>query len=249
MTNLTQSASAGNFSIGALLSGAFSILHSALPRFLALSAIPLIPSLISIFLFGPPDPKNPGAYFTGGAGIASIISLMLYFIIQGSMVYGAFNEMRGRQFSVGEALSKGLARFLPVLGIAVLSGLAIGVGLVLLVIPGLWLICLYYAAVPVCVVEQRGVIASMGRSAELTKGYRWKVLGLVLIVGLVTIIVSGTLSYVGRLIGGFVVEQLIGLVVGLYSGAFGGVMVALTYYTLRSVKEGIDIDRIANVFD
>jgi hypothetical protein len=39
------------------------------------------------------------------------------------------------------------------------------------------------------------------------------------------------------------------LIIQLYATAFGSVLVALVYYCLRSIKEGIDIDRIADVFD
>ncbi len=39
-----------------------------------------------------------------------------------------------------------------------------------------------YVAVPVCVIEKQGVIASLSRSRALTKGYRWQIFGLFLLV-------------------------------------------------------------------
>jgi hypothetical protein len=33
------------------------------------------------------------------------------------------------------------------------------------------------------------------------------------------------------------------------AGAFAGVVITVTYYDLRVIKEGVDIDQIAAVFD
>ncbi len=46
-----------------------------------------------------------------------------------------------------------------------------------LLVPGFILLIMWFVAIPVCVVEQRGSWASMQRSAELTKGHRWKISG------------------------------------------------------------------------
>jgi len=250
MANLTAGASTGTFNIGALISGAFSILHGALPSFLALAVIPVVPAVLSLILVGTPtvSPEDPGAYLRA-TWVFTLGSVILSLMIQGAMVYGAFNQMRGRPFSVGESLSKGFVRFLPLLGVAVLSGLAITIGFLLVIIPGIWLVCMFYVAVPVCVAEHGGVTGSLSRSAELTKGYRWKILGLALIVGIGTIVVSGILSFIGRMIAGPIGGSIVGLVLQVYTIALFGILAALSYYTLRSIKEGIDIDRIANVFD
>ena len=247
LASLSAGISSGEFSIGTLISSTFSVLNGAFGKFIALAAIPLIPNLVTIVIGGGTTPADSGRLII--TGIASIVSAILAFMIQGAIVFGATNEMRGRPFSIGDALSKGLARFLPLLGVAIVCGVAIVIGFALLIVPGLILLCIWYAAGAVCVVEQRGVFASMSRSAELSKGYRWKILGLLLIVGIATAVVEGVIAGVGRAVGGALVGSLVVLIVQLYATAFGSVLVALVYYCLRSIKEGIDIDRIADVFD
>ena len=248
MTNFSQGTTSGDFNIGALISESFGVLNSALPRFLALAVIPVIPLFLEILIVGEPTVEAAGQHgFT--TLFLNVAFLILTFAIQGAMIYGAFNELRGQGFTVGEALSKGLSRFLPLFGVAILSGLAITIGLLLLVIPGLWLFCVLYLAAAVCVVEQRGVTDSMSRSGELTKGYRWQILGLILIIGIASALIAFILSYIGALVAGFVVGQLIGNLVQIYMIALGSVLVSMAYYRLRTIKEGVDIDKITHVFD
>ncbi|MBP0578900.1 hypothetical protein J8I29_06260 [Labrys sp. LIt4] len=248
MTNYSQATGSGDFNIGALISESLAVLHRALPRFLGLGLIPIIPLIISTLVIGVPAPGNPLP--NAGAFIAlMLIYIVLLFVIQGGMIYGAFNELRGQSFSVGDALSKGLARLLPLVGLSILIGLAVTIGLILLVVPGVWLICVLYAAVSVCVVEQRGVTESMSRSAELTSGFRWKILGLALIVGIAGWIVAAIIEYVAGGIGGPTFGALLANLFQVYLIALGSVLSALVYYRLRSIKEGVDIDRLANVFD
>ncbi|WP_448952084.1 hypothetical protein [Labrys neptuniae] len=248
MTNYSQGASPGDFNIGALISESLAVLNKALPRFLGLALIPIIPLILSTLLIGAPalgqPPANPM-----GFGVLFLIYFVLLFAIQGGMIYGAFNELRGQSFSIGDALSKGLARFLPVLGVSLLVGIAVTIGIMLLLAPGLWLLCILYSAVAVCVVEQRGVFDSMSRSSELTSGYRWKILGLLLIVGIAGWVVSMIVKFIGGSLGGPVFGALLAQLVQVYLTALGSVIAALVYYRLRSIKEGVDIDRLATVFD
>lgn len=248
MTNYSQGIGSGDFNIGALISESFAVLHRALPRFLVLGLIPIIPLITSTLVIGVPTPDNPLPNVSASVALL-LIYIALLFVIQGGMIYGAFNELRGQSFSVGDALSKGLARFLPLLGLSILVGLAVSIGIALFLAPGLWLISVLYAAVSVCVVEQRGVTDSMSRSAELTSGYRWKVLGLFLIIFIASIIVSWIIEYVAGAIGGPVFGALLGNLFQIYLIALGSVLSALVYYRLRSIKEGVDIDRLATVFD
>ncbi len=69
------------------------------------------------------------------------------------------------------------------------SGVAIGVGLLLLVVPGLMLLCSWAVIVPVYVEERAGGTASFARSRFLTYGHRWRIFGLTLIFVLASVAV------------------------------------------------------------
>jgi uncharacterized membrane protein len=63
-----------------------------------------------------------------------------------------------------------------------LVGLIVGIGMLLFIIPGLiWFIQFYFA--PYAVIDEGvGPIAALGRSSDLTRGSRWKLLGFALVV-------------------------------------------------------------------
>ena len=92
----------------------------------------------------------------------------------------------------------------------------------------------------------------MGRSAQLTKGHRWRIFGLeLLLVGLLVIasILIGLLNWALSTIGGPLLGAISGLLWNTVWVAYYAVMVAVAYYDLRVCKEGIDIEQIAAVFD
>jgi hypothetical protein len=94
-------------------------------------------------------------------------------------------------------------------------------------------------------VERLGPWTSLRRSRDLTKGHRWKLCGL----ALVPIIPSLGITFGLATAAGPIVGPIINW---LWSGiwaAFAAVVGAVTYHDLRVVKERIDIEQIAVVFD
>jgi len=142
----------------------------------------------------------------------------------------------------------GLSRFLPVLGVAISVGLLSGLSAILLVFPAFIVMTMLFVAMPACIVEQLGPINSLKRSAQLTKGHRWKIFGLWLLV----LVIAGVVNLIPKaagIFGGPAVGLLLELVWNALTGAFNAVMVVVTYHDLRVAKEGVDTDQIASVFD
>jgi hypothetical protein len=67
-------------------------------------------------------------------------------------------------------------------------------GLIAFVARGLITFTACFVAIPACVVEERGVSASMRRSMELTAGHRWKIFGLMGLVNVVDASVDNAIS-------------------------------------------------------
>jgi uncharacterized membrane protein len=142
-----------------------------------------------------------------------------------------------------------LARFLPVIGLAVISAVLIGLGGLLLIVPGLILLTVWFVGVPVCVVERLGPWASLERSDELIRGHRWKIFGLMLLLFVVGAIGSALIEYLLKPITGIVPTFLVTLTWDGIWGAYYSVTSVVVYHDLRAPKEGIEIDQIAAVFD
>ena len=231
------------FTVGSVLGRSFSTLSENFGVFAVLSlAISLPTTLVDILM---PSRSVP----------TSLISLFCTLVggglIGGAVAYCAFQSLRGNRVSVGESVSHGLTRLFPLFAVSLCMALAITLGTLLLVIPGIVLICMMEVAIPVCVVEGRGMWESLNRSTELTKGHRLQIFGIIFLLGIVNYTLSRTAWFVINLFmtPTRVVSSLIIMFVLVVPQAFAYVSTAVIYYTLRDVKEGVAIDALASVFD
>jgi hypothetical protein len=89
----------------------------------------------------------------------------------------------------------------------------------------------------------------MGRSSELTKGHRWKIFGMILLVVIGGAIASGIILALLSALQITVLAILGNLIWNGVWGAFYAIFVVVTYHDLRVAKEGVDVHQIAAVFD
>jgi hypothetical protein len=162
-------------------------------------------------------------------------------------VVAVFQELAGGKMRIGPAIVQAFSRILPLLACTFCSVLAIAGGMILLFVPGLIVLTLLSVANQACVIERLGPIASLSRSAALTKGLRWRVFGLILLVGLTSTAAAAIAIPLQTRLGfaGVVVAFLLG---GL-AAAFRDTVYAVTFHDLRVCKEGVGTERIAAVFD
>ena len=250
------------FRVFGVLGQSFSILFRNIVPF----------GLISIFIMSPPyiylyvsDPySSADDPFISGTGIIDII---LSYFLTAVLVFGVFQSLRGQPVSIFQSLSRGLWVILPVIGVVIIMGLiwaAFGAlmfgvvyalsgigGAILAIIVGvlaIYITCILWVIVPAAVVEGR-VLASFGRSSFLTKGNRWRVFGLLILVGLTSGIVGGLAGFIGGAIGSNSSVLLLTWAATAMTTAFSAVVVTVAYYRLCLVKDGVDENQIAAVFD
>lgn len=189
-----------------------------------------------------------------------IVGMILSALIQGALVRATLAHADGQRASFAESASTGLAAALPLVGLAILMGMAVGVGFVLLVVPGVILYVMWAVASPVLVAERTGVFGAFGRSRELTEGARWKVFGVELVVLLAWWIISGVIGgLMFAMIGinglqqmaqhGLPIGWLIGTVIlsTLVNALWSTVQTAL-YVELRTWKGGHSDEALQEIF-
>ena len=116
-----------------------------------------------------------------------------------------------------------------------------------------WAFSVWAAALPALVIEKVGVFAAFGRSAVLTRGNRWRVLRLLFFYS----VIGGLLQIPGRIILAVVGAGMIGSAVSLITflalalvyTLVGVTGVAVIYFELRRIREGIAPEALAAVFD
>jgi hypothetical protein len=241
MTSIAQR----QFSFGTVISESISVFIANLASFVIVSLLLLLPLLLyNLLAVGAPT-----AGFTASTLLAIVIQMVLGYLLAATISFATFQYLRGQAVSIGECLSRGLSLILPVIGVAILVGLITGIGYVLFVVPGVIAAVMLWVAIPVAVVERPGVVASLKRSADLTKGHRWTILGILIVIGIVLIVISMILSFVLLAAAGFTVYSIGLWVLQALFSAFSATAAAVGYYFLRATKEGVDIGDIAKVFD
>ncbi|MGH9806506.1 MAG: hypothetical protein ACRD9W_04480 [Terriglobia bacterium] len=73
------------------------------------------------------------------------------------------------------------------LGATILTGLAIVVGLVLLIVPGIIFMLMYMFAMFIVIDRGLGPIKAMKESTRITRGYKWQLLGFVLVLTVINL--------------------------------------------------------------
>ena len=240
------------FSVGTVMGRGFGVLFRNFLPFAVITVVGMLPlTLLGLFGAGlfetADDPEARLETLSSGLGF------FFYYLVTGALVYGAFQDLRGRRAPFGAVVSRGTAVLLPVIGAAMLVALVTLIGFLALIIPGIIAVAVLYVAVPVAVIERPGAVASLRRSAELTKGARWKILGLALTIFVLQVIVFFALAFALVPVEGFMSPLVVALVLDVLGNLVfipvSAAMVTACYAELRGGKEGPDTEMLAAVFD
>lgn len=252
------------FSVGDILKLSFSVYFSNLPAFLPLSLIAFVPSFAVVFLpetstFHNPlvlddpevlDPRNAEYWEFMMVGTReSFVELLCAIWLQAGLAFGVVRHLRGGKPSFLETFVQSLRMLLPALLVTAVVTIATGIGLLLLVVPGVIIGLILWVAVPAAVVERSGLRA-LRRSAQLTIGYKRQIFGLALILAILQMVAASVVLMVASTamsdpVSGFVVLQLCGVVLsGIWATA-----VSVTYHDLRVLKEGVDTRVVSQAFE
>jgi MFS family permease len=206
---------------------------------------------------GPGDAANLLAIGVSVIGLVYLVGAVAGFILQAAIVYGTIADLNGRRAEFGECLSTGLRSWFWLFLLAIVVTVAEVFGYILFIVPGLMMAVAWMVAVPAQVVERTGVFGAIGRSAELTRGHRWPIFGLLVIylvgagvlqgsvVAIVGVLAASLSPTMMQAATQMVAQPLLAVATSLI-GAAG---VASVYYELRSTREGIGPEALAAVFD
>ncbi len=174
-----------------------------------------------------------------GAILSGILLVIAAFLVTAALVEAVADIRDGRaDLTVSETLSRGMSRLASVAGASILAGLAIGIGLLLLIVPGLVLITWWAVIIPVIVLEHVGTFASFSRSRELVRGYDWQVFGVIVLQFLILIAFSIVLGILLIAVPEEIRSFVSNVVSGAFTGPFAALVTTLLYFRLKAAKEG-----------
>jgi uncharacterized membrane protein len=181
--------------------------------------------------------------------LGSLLAIAILMLAHAAIYFSVSQEISGRPFSVGQSIKAAFRQSPALIAVVLLTWLYAIFAALLLVVPAIIVFCVYAVASPACVAERIGPIKAMSRSAFLTKGNRWRVFGLMILLFLVTGLLSRFVILLARLAGGPAFSLVVSAPVQGIVGGFSAVAIAVLYAQLRTAREGVDIAHIAAVFD
>lgn len=172
-----------------------------------------------------------------GAILGALAALAGVFWLQGALVVAIDDVRDGRaDLSIGETLARVQPRLNTLTLAGLLAAIGVGVGLVLLIVPGLYLLTIWLLIVPAIMLEGRGVGDAFSRSQELVRGYGWSVFGVIVL----TILILFGVSLVFGIVDSAIDNRWVGLLFNIFTQTLTAPFVALawtlTYYELRGLK-------------
>jgi hypothetical protein len=181
-----------------------------------------------------------------GALLGALVNIVGVFWLQGALVEAVRDVRDGRQdLSIGETFRRVQPRLTAIIPAGLLAGLAIVIGLILLIVPGLFLLTIWCLIVPAIVLEGKSAGESFGRSRELVRGNGWNVFG-VIIIAIAAIIVASIIVSIALF---WLPDEAQGFFQSLISNTlvapFMAVALTLTYYALVRPAEAVAATPVA----
>jgi hypothetical protein len=175
---------------------------------------------------------------TVGAVLGSLVQIVAAFLLQATLVKAVQDVRDGRaDMSIGDTVRAAVPYLGAVAGASILAGIAITIGLILIIVPGLYLITIWAVIVPVIVLEQSGAMASFGRSQRLVRGNGWHVFGTLVLVYIIMLVVGIILALIFSALPHSLANGLSSIISGTLIAPYLALVVTLVYYRLSGASQ------------
>lgn len=251
-----------SFSVGRVLSRAFGTLgDNPLATFGIAFLFGSIPQFLYSYFIGSTlaSADRASTIAAIAVSVASfVVFLLLSMLVQGALVRATLAHAQGERASFAQCIGTGLAKAVPLIGLTILLILGIMAGFTLFFIPGVILFLMWSVAAPALVAEDSGVFGAFSRSRFLTKGARWRIFGLQMLLLVLIWLVSAALGAVilasGMTPQGIATAALslpyllVSAVSNTLIIAFWSTVQASLYIDLRGWKDGPQAQDLADIF-
>jgi hypothetical protein len=170
---------------------------------------------------------------TVGAVLGALVEIVAAFLLQATLVKAVQDVRDGRvDMSIGETVRAAIPYLGSVALASILAGIAIVIGLILIIVPGLYLITIWAVIVPVIVIEGSGALASFERSRQLVRGRGWHVFATLVLVYVILLVVNLVLGLIFTALPHVLGSGLSSIISGTLIAPFLALVVTLVYYRL-----------------
>ena len=173
----------------------------------------------------------------GTSAVPALVSIVLS-LVGGLLVQGALVEVvrdlhEGRpQAPVAAYYNRTRDRLGTLVGSSLLYGLGVGIGFILLVVPGLIALARWSLIVPLVMIERRGWREAFRRSSELVRGRTGRVFVLLLVAYVITGFATVLITRAFTSLPNFLTIWIGGTVAGAITAPFQAHVLTVLYYRL-----------------
>jgi MFS family permease len=232
--------------LGEVISKTFDLYRRDFTKYFVLFAIVgviigVVTALVQSYFVLPTLPPNPTpdqvfSWLTRFFGaliplVTSVFAVTVVFfpVAQGSAIKLSSEKVEKGQADLRASITFAGSKLLWIWALSIVVGFIVIVGFIALVVPGIMLAIMFSLAFPVLLIEDKGVLESMGRSRELV-GNRWlKTLGTYIVLAIIVAIAS---AVAGAISGAFGVAGTVvnGLLSAFYQPLFP-ILLTVYYYS------------------
>lgn len=252
-------------SIGELIDAAFRLYRIEWKALIGIVALVVVPAtFIELWLTQQAiagfDPSTAAIEGTSDAvnrflfvtlGVFAVEFLLIQPFLVAAIARAAADVYLGNPISIGRTFRTALGLLPWILLVTILTSIATLLGLLLLVLPGIFIAVRLTVAPAALVVEGLRGTAPLGRSWQLTRGSFWRLLGLLIVSGLITAVVGAILGVPGELAvqalgpDAWPISGLVNAAATVLVTPFSMLVIVLYYFDQRIRKEGFDIEVMA----
>lgn len=181
------------------------------------------------------------AFGLGGLGklLAEVVETCAAFLLEAALVKSVQQVREGKpKLSVGQTIRSVLPDLWSVAVASIAAAVAIWIGLLIVLVPGLYLLTIWAVVMPVLVIERRGVLTAFERSRKLVRGHGWQVFGTLVLLFLILILVGVVFGTFFVMVPDAVRGGLGTIVTGTLVAPYIAVVVTLLYYRLGGQTGG-----------
>jgi hypothetical protein len=228
-------------SVGDVLQEAWHLYRRFFWRFVLTAAVVyVVLDLVSAIVDRAASGEEVTSAIVWGA-IALTLSVIGAFWMEGALVEAVSDVRDGRiDTTIGELYTRTRPRLPALISAGVLATLGIIVGLILLIVPGLFLLTRWALIPAVIVIEKRRAGDSFDRSWELTRGHGWTVFGSLVVAFIAYVVAQGVFRAIFAVLPQFVEIWIGGLVAHSVATPFIALTAVVLYFRLARMSAGVD---------
>jgi hypothetical protein len=197
----------------------------------------------------------------GGGMVVFALTFLAQTLLTGMLTVVVGRAVLGQEVTLSDTWARFRPLLLPLIGLSLLTTALSWAGLLLCLLPGVYLWVRWSLAGPALVLEKAGVRGAMRRSGALVRGSWWRVFGVAALTVIITELISTAISAPVGAVFGFMVPgsstgsltgvQLLAftllttvtaIIAGTITSPFTASVYALLYVDQRMRREALDIE-------